>query len=278
MHIDRREECWLVSLPGDHIAWFPASARGRERLATERKVLCLLAERCAFRAPRILFEAATGYDVRAAVPGRCDPWPLYERTKTDIALARQLGHAIGTILIEQHTRVRQSDVAGWLPERLNWPEPTDWIMEQLHAVVDDSALTAAVGRALDRYDAQPIEAADRVLVHGDLGLHNLAVDPVTDVVRGVFDYEGAAWTDRHHDFRYLVLAIPGEPVLEAALAVYEPEVGRTLDRSRILLYNAVCAASFLASRRGVPAEQKWCGRTLAEDLGWVRNALDRAST
>jgi len=47
------------------------------------------------------------------------------------------------------------------------------------------------------------------------------------------------------------------------------------DRNRIWLYNAVCAASFLASRLGVPADKKWCGRTLAEDVGWVRYALER---
>src|SRR5262245_11732175 len=120
----------------------------------------------------------------------------------------------------------------------------------------------------------PASARGRVLVHGDLGLHNLAIDPATDAVRGIFDYDSAAWADRHHDARYLALAIPGEPVLEAALAIYEPAVGCTLDRNRIWLYNAVCAASFLASRVGVPAEQKWCGRTLAEDIGWVRHALD----
>ena len=63
-------------------------------------------------------------------------------------------------------------------------------------------------------------------------------------------------------------------MLEAALAVYEPAVGRTLDLNRIQLYNSACAARFLASRLGVPPEQKWGGRTLAEDVRWVRHALD----
>jgi aminoglycoside phosphotransferase (APT) family kinase protein len=263
-----------VWLPGERIAWFPASARGRERLAIERRVLRLLAERCTFAVPRILFESASGFDVRAMVPGHCDPWPLYERIKTDTALARQIGRAIGAILVEQHTRVVEADVAGWLPERVAWPDPAGSIKARLPQVIDDTALVAAIGRALDAYEALSIDPADRVLVHGDLGLHNLAIDPTTNAVRGIFDYDGAAWTDRHHDARYLVLAIPGEPVLEAALAVYEPAVGCTLDRNRIWLYNAACAASFLASRVGVPAEQKWCGRTLAEDVGWVRHALE----
>jgi phosphotransferase family enzyme len=264
-----------VWLPGERIAWFPASSRGRERLAIERRVLRLLAQRCTFATPRILFESAAGFDVRAMVPGDCDPWPLYERIKTDKALAHQIGRAIGAILVEQHTRVTEADVANWLPERVAWPEPPDLIKARLPQIIDDTALVAAIGRALDAYQALSIDPADRVLVHGDLGLHNLAIDPATDAVRGIFDYDGAAWADRHHDARYLVLAIPGEPVLDAALAVYEPAVGCTLDRNRIWLYNAVCAASFLASRLGVPAEQKWCGRTLAEDVRWVRHTLER---
>jgi hypothetical protein len=274
LRIERREERWAIWLPGERIAWLPASARGRERLAIERRVLRLLTERCTFATPRILFESAMGFDVRAMVPGHCDPWPLYERIKTDTALARQIGRAIGAILVEQHTRVTEADVAGWLPERVDWPEPTAVIKARLPQVIDDTALIAAISRVLDAYEAQSIDPADRVLVHGDLGLHNLAIDPTTNDVRGIFDYDGAAWADRHHDARYLVLAIPGEPVLEAALAIYEPAVGCTLDRNRINLYNAACAASFLASRVGVPPERKWCGRTLVEDVRWVRHALE----
>lgn len=274
LRIERREDRWAIWLPGERIAWFPANARGRERLAIERRVLRLLAERCTFAAPRILYESPLGFDVRALVPGRCEPWPLYEQIKTDRPLAQLIGQAIGAILAEQHARVTKADVAGWLPDRVSWPEPSDWIRPRLAKVTDDTALIGAIDRALDAYESLSIDPADRVLVHGDVGLHNLAVDPTTNDVRGIFDYDGAAWADRHHDVRYLVLAIPGEPVLEAALAVYEPAVGRTLDRNRIQLYNAVCAACFLAYRLGVPAEQKWCGRTLAEDVRWVRHALD----
>jgi aminoglycoside phosphotransferase (APT) family kinase protein len=118
-----------------------------------------------------------------------------------------------------------------------------------------------------------VQTDDRVLVHADLGLHNIAVDPVTADVRGVFDYDGAAWADRHHDFRYLIFHFAHEEALEAALAIYEPSVNCALDRTRIRLYNAACAIGFLANRSGVPAHEKSCGRTLAEDLSWVHNAL-----
>jgi hypothetical protein len=67
-------------------------------------------------------------------------------------------------------------------------------------------------------------------------------------------------------------------MLDAALEVYEPAVGRSLDRVRIRLYNAACTIGYLAFRDGVPPEQKSCGRTLAEDLRWVRTALARLTT
>src|SRR2546427_4524466 len=34
------------------------------------------------------------------------------------------------------------------------------------------------------------------------GFHNLAIDATSLAVSGLFDYDGAAWADRHHDFRY----------------------------------------------------------------------------
>ena len=92
-------------------------------------------------------------------------------------------------------------------------------------------------------------------------------------VNGVFDYDGAAWADRHHDFRYLLFDVGREDMLDSALRIYEPAVARSLDRNRIRLYNAACAIGYLAFRAGVPPEQKSCGRTLVEDLQWVRTAL-----
>jgi aminoglycoside phosphotransferase len=275
IRIEPREDRWLVSLPGERLAWFAANSRGRLRLEIERRVLRLLAERCSFRVPHILFVSDRGWDLRAAVPGICDPWGLYRRTLTDAALARHIGRALGGILVEQHAKVAQKDVIGWLPTRPPWPQSSDWIRRRLPQVIDDPDLLRKIDRALEDYDGLTVEAVDRVLVHGDLGLHNIAVDPGTAEVRGVFDYDGASLADRHHDFRYLLFDHRKDDALEAALEVYEPAFGRTLDRRRIRLYNAACAIGFLAFREGVPPEERSCGRRLAEDVGWVRGALLR---
>ena len=130
----------------------------------------------------------------------------------------------------------------------------------------------AIDVVLRRYEVATA-AGDRVLLHGDLGLHNLVLTPEGEVA-GVFDYDGAACADRHQDFRYLLFPPDaGEVVLGATLEVYEAALGIRLDRELIRLGNAACAVGFLAFRCGTPPEERSCGRTLAEDLDWLRWAL-----
>jgi hypothetical protein len=273
VQVSARDERWAVSLPGERIAWFPASELGSRRLSVERRVLRLLADRCSFQVPRLLLVSESGFDVRLIVPGRCDPWDLFQRCRMDSMLAQRIGRSIGAMLAEQHAKIGEADVTGWLPQRVAWPESGDWVRERLPRVVNDSDLVHVIGRVIERYETTTVDASDRVLVHGDVGLHNLALDPESDAVNGIFDYDSAAWADRHHDFRYLLFDVGREDMLEAALEIYEPEVGRTIDRDRIRLYNAACAVSYLAFRVGTTPDQKSCGRTLAEDLRWVRTAL-----
>jgi hypothetical protein len=204
IQIVAREARWAVMLPGERIAWFPASESGSRRLAVERCVLRLVANRCSFRVPRTLFLSEAGFEVRQMVPGRCDPWGLFERCKRDSGLAQRVGRSLGGILAEQHTGVGEAEVTGWLPRRVAWPERSDWIRERLPGVVDDDDLIVVMERTIERYEAVAVDADDCVLVHGDVGLHNLAFEAETDTVNGIFDYDSAAWADRHHDFRYLL--------------------------------------------------------------------------
>jgi len=277
--VEARDDCTVAFLPGDRMAWFADGERGMRRLGTERRVLGLVEQRCSFRVPHVLHVAPdASYDVRAAVPGQCKPWELYDRVKTDTKLAARIGAELGRILAEQHTRVTASDAVSWLPSRPHWPEPSAWIRERIPRVTPDRRLFDDVCAMLARHDAVVADERDRVLVHGDLGFHNIAVDPETCALQGVFDYGDAAWADRHDDFRYLLFDVARDDLLEAALAVYQPVVGRTLSRARIALSNAASAAGFLAFRDGVPPEQSSCGRTLEQDLAWTRAAIDRWSS
>jgi aminoglycoside phosphotransferase (APT) family kinase protein len=275
VQVEPRDDRWAVALPSDRMAWFPANAEGARRLEVERRVLGLLAERCSFRAPRVVHADAAGWQVRELVPGTVDPWTLYHRVKADQELARRIGRALGAILAEQHACAGADDLAGWLPDRLPWPEPSEALWPRLPQVVTDSRLLRAIERVVRRYEDGLVATApgDRVLLHGDLGLHNIVLVPGSDAVAGLFDYDGAAFSDRHQDFRYLVLPGIHKALLDGALEVYEPALGSRLDRDLVRLGNAASAVGFLAFRCGTPPEERSCGRTLAEDLDWLSWAL-----
>jgi Ser/Thr protein kinase RdoA (MazF antagonist) len=275
VRLERRDGRWLARLPGERLAWFAMTEAVRASMATERRLLRVLAERCRFAVPRVLAEAPDGgVDVRTMVPGVCDPLAVYARVRDDAEAAARLGAGIGAVLAELHTAVGAAEVAEWLPSRPSWPEPRAWIAERLPRVVPDAELHARADEVMARHEALPVAEADRALVHADLGFHNLGVDPETLAVRGVFDWETACWADRHLDFRHLAAA-ELRPLMDAALAVYEPATGRTLSRERIALHNASIAVCHLAFRDGVAPDVRWAGRTLDEDLAWTRASIAR---
>jgi hypothetical protein len=274
--IEPRDGRWLARLPGRRMAWFAASASGHAAMATERRVLRLLEARCGFRVPQVLFECPSGeFDVRTAVEGRGDPATVYDVVKHRADVAQRIGTTVGTILAEQHACIDARDAASWLPRRPGWPEPREWILERLPDVVENEDLRSRADAVICAYESIDVADDDRVLAHTDVGLHNLAIDAESYAVNGVFDYEGAAWTDRHQDFRYLVLDAEPFDLFDAAARVYEKLTGRPIDRDRVLMYNAACAVSFLAYRAGHAPDERWCGRTLAEDLRWSTTALER---
>lgn len=258
-----------VQLPSDKLAWFPTTAQGQRLLIKERRVLRLLERYCHFSAPRVLYEDEAGWEVRTFVPGAVRPTGLLERIRGDSKFAHQLGEDFGRILAEQHTCVPPGLLEGWLPRVKIWPRPED--LRRLPEIVQDANLLERIRLALERRAA--IRDDHPVLVHADLGLHNVVVDPDTLRVAGIIDYEGAMFGDRHEDFAFLVFQQQEEPVLDGALSAYEPITGMTIDRDRVLLLNAVAAIGFLGFRYGHPPEEPWCGRTLEQDLAWTHEAL-----
>ncbi|MGD2133726.1 MAG: phosphotransferase, partial [Maricaulaceae bacterium] len=224
--------------------------------------------------PRTIYEDPEGWIVRDLVPGEVWPDGLRQRLLADPDRARRMGADIGAILAEQHTRIRRKDIEGWLPSAPDWPRAID--LPHLPNIVGDAALLARIDAALARYDTMAAETDDVVLAHADLGFHNIAVEPGTDRLMGVFDYDGAIAGDRYHDFKYLFLGDDDSTLLDAAATAYEPLAGVTIDLSRVRLFHAVAAIAFLAHRNGHAPEELWCGRTLDQDLAWTGQALGAA--
>jgi len=273
LRVESRNGRILVHLDDDRIAWFPEHPEARVAIENERRLLRLIEKYCRFRAPRILYVDVEGWDVRAMVLGVAAT-DFLTQVRTDPDGAIRTGAALGRILAEQHTRVPASEL-GWLARIPPWPKSA--AIANLPKVIEDSRLLARINRALEWWKESTPEVSDAVLVHGDLGPWNLAVSAATGEVQGVFDYGDAVFGDRHQDFKYMQFHRPEEQVmLEAAIETYEEATRVNLDRGRIRFFNAIEAIGFLGFRFGHAYNERWCGRTLDEDVEWTATALEAA--
>lgn len=270
-----RDHRFAVRLPGHRIAWFPTDPDGRQRLEREARALSVIARHCRFPVPRLMHRSASGWQLRAEVPGAADPFAVYHRVRDDRRFAATLGADLGRLLADQHLSIPRSDLGNWLLPRPGWPPPLAEVAADLPRVTDDRSLIDDALALLARHEAAELQIADRVLAHTDFGFHNMVVTPEGGVA-GVFDYDEAALTDRHYDFRYLLLDADDDTLLASAIAAYETAGGDAIDLSRIRLLNAASAVAFLALRGDAGPEEMPAGRTLAEDLRWTRMALARS--
>ncbi len=270
-----RDNRFAARLPGHRIAWFPTDPHGRERLAREARTLALIERHCGFRAPRLIHRSATGWQLRAEVPGTADPFGVYQRVRDDRHFAAVLGADLGRVLADQHLSIPPRELGDWLLPSPAWPPPLAQVAADLARVTGDRALIDEAMALLHRYEAAKLALAEPVLAHTDFGFHNMVLT-ADGAVLGVFDYDEASRADRHYDFRYLLLDIQEEALFTAAVEAYEAAGGQPIDLDRVRLFNAASAIAFLAWRGDAGPDEKPAGRTLAEDLRWVRTALERA--
>lgn len=280
IRIVRRDERWLVRLPDRRIAWFPASPAGERALAVERAVLRLIRSRCSFAVPEIVFvDPVAQYEIRSVIGADVDISRLLLELDATPQVAVEIGARIGELLAEQHARIRHDDVRGWLPELVNWPWSAARVLPAVQLVVPDRPdLQRGAAEVFARQARLSLAAGDHALAHTDVGFHNLALTERSRRVIGLFDYDSAAWADRHLDFRYLLFDGDRVDLVQSAIEAYERECRYALSRQRILLYNATSAFGYLAYRMGTAPGEKPCGRTLDEDIGWCEWAMENVLT
>lgn len=271
----QRDNRFAARLPGNRIAWFPTDPIGQQRLDREARALGLIQRYCRFLAPQLIHHAPGGWQLRHEVPGTSDPFAIYHRVRDDQRFAATLGGNFGRLLADQHLSIPPAELGDWLLPRPGWPPPLSQIANDLPRVTNDRDLIDNALALLARSEAAEAEITHRVLAHTDFGFHNMVVTP-DGAVAGVFDYDEATCTDRHYDFRYLLLDDKDDTLLVTAIAAYEAAGGAPIDLNRIHLLNAASAVAFLAFRGDAGPDEKPAGRTLAEDLRWTRMALARA--
>src|SRR5207244_7801970 len=95
---------WVAHLPDQRIAFVADTVDARQRLARERQLLQLLADRAPFRMPRVEWVDPDGRDIRLKVPGEAGLTLTYakhhQRILDEPAMAQRTGQHLGQILGE----------------------------------------------------------------------------------------------------------------------------------------------------------------------------------
>jgi aminoglycoside phosphotransferase (APT) family kinase protein len=181
---------------------------------------------------------------------------------------RRLAGELGRALAELHGSVTPAEA-----EALGVPmgEPLPLAVADLHrrlaGCLPEPALAPALDAVLERCAALgEEEGAGRVLIHGDPCAANLVIDPEAGRLVGMFDFEYAAWADRHEDF-YSLHSF-GDAFTERALDAYAAASGVRPSIRWAALHHVYAAFYALAGALATADPGK-----VADQLRWVRGAL-----
>ena len=230
---------WVWFLGPHHMVRVARHRVGRRRMVVERRVLDRLGGRLgAVAVPEVVAASGDGTtDVCSRVQGRALHWREWDHVPdaAKAALAPPMGRAMAAL----HEAVSPDDVAD-----LELPSPRVLQREILEGLVGrtGSARREDLLRRVLALAAAPPDSRP-VVLHNDLGLHNLCLDPERFELRGVFDFGDISIGDPHVDARY-------DPVFEVGgpgmLAAYEATRGVALSAARQALLHAMAALENLS--------------------------------
>jgi aminoglycoside phosphotransferase (APT) family kinase protein len=261
VRLERRDWRWVASLPDHALAFIPDSIPAAERLAREGKLLQLLASRVSFGLPRIRY-AGPNLQVRIMIPGAQVGGEGRERAFADLPQGMRLAEDLGRALGELHGALSRMEAAEiGLTDAHPLPDG-DALCARLEGKLSDPLFAAVFRGLLEVYrDTEPADT-DIVPTHGDLWGGNMAIDPATGALNGLFDFDDAALADRHIDFMFFHSF--GDRFVRRALRSYTNQTGHDPSWRHTAIYHAVAAFAALADMDG-PGDDN----LLKRRLDWV---------
>ncbi len=162
---------------------------------------------------------------------------LTTRQKQDFAVA------IARFLCELHGTLSVSEA---IAAGLRFPDDplsAAQLRQRLLPLLHQREQIALVEQILGLYKQIEFVSDTPVVLHGDLHGWNMVLNPVSNQLAGVFDFNGACIGDRHLDFRYFFCL--DTSLQDAITAHYRNLSGQGLSTSRCILYGAATDLSDL---------------------------------
>jgi aminoglycoside phosphotransferase (APT) family kinase protein len=267
---------FVAKLSDGRMAFIAKGEAGLEAMNRESILLDVLNRKVQFSVPQVADSSADGsIQIRHPVLGSTDLPSWTTRFYQDLTFRRESLFALTDMLAELHQNL-EAEASSLAPSTRSWSPTLENARERLSRVITSDRQRSAYVRHLEQYQALEINLDQRVLCHGDVGFHNIAYDPKTYRITGLFDFYDASYAEPEVDLRYLVTNSDKASIelLNLLIERYNQKASFVVTFKRVMFYNALSAIAFLANRDGVSSETVWCGRTFDEDVAWVDWALD----
>lgn len=247
---------------------FGRTPRASARLRQEISVIAYLKPRVTMSLPQMqLVEGPEPFTLHRAIPGDRLDGETYRAL--DIgrrnAIALRLAGFLGELHVLPLPRLMSAGAMAVEP----LTGPASLLAEALPYV--PRKLQPYLRRSLKAMRNLRIEGDE--LVFGHFGTHgdNLAIDPQTGLLNGVFDFSRAGFGARHRDFAYLTLI--DLDLAHRVIDRYEDLTGRRIQRDTVMLYGlALTLMQFLSAGNGVTPEAQ---RALADRLADLERLYPR---
>ena len=246
-----------VDVDDQWIFRFPRAKDRAHRLCLEAALLLFLRPKLAIEVPKLeLCNSSTLFSYHPKIPGRhltpqhyqsLGPLKRDEIAETIAVFFYQMHKLRPEILMSLNTIFDHEYV------------PSDEIIRKAAPLVPER-LRGFLHTAITQYEHDEACLVDRVIGHFDCHGENMAIDPSSDKLNGIFDFSDAGLGNLHKDFHSLNRV--SRDLTGRVIQRYQRLSGRTVNRTSVDLYTAVCWFSEIAYHTG--AHQK----ALASVLDW----------
>jgi aminoglycoside phosphotransferase len=262
---------WVGQADRDCIVFVPPSEEAAKRLATEADLLDLISKRTRLDLPQLIYhDPKTGLQVRRKVPGVQIPSgeePAFGGTSQGLTLAKELGESIADfhscITLEEGLAIGLSSV-----------EPCCFSPDAIDALqteVGNADQVEALQKLMSIHRNEPPSKSDVVVVHGDVWRGNMAIDPKSGGLIGLFDFDDCGLADRHFDLRYTHSF--GDDFAACCFAAYSAKSGAAISIRRTAMYHAISAFEALheailgGDAENIRRRRAWVGQACRGSIG-----------
>jgi aminoglycoside phosphotransferase (APT) family kinase protein len=214
---------WLID--GRVVLKCPLHARAAASLEREARLLALLRPAVRLRVPDLTYRPGSPPSSRHdLIPGVQLLAPVYNRLGE--AARDRLAHDLAQFHLDCHSVPAAALIEAGAGEVDDWPDPTP-------AMADAAppALRPLAREILDGWQALPPDPEGTVWGHFDAHGWNMAFDPASETLNGIYDFGDSGFGPLHRDLCYSALV--SSDLTERLGRAYTALSGRLIDLQRL---------------------------------------------